>query len=113
MHRIKDYFILHVSIFIYSLSAIFSKLASECNFLSFEYILFLGLQVLVLGVFAILWQQAIKPFKASVAYSNKSITMLWTLLFSTCFFGETITFFNIIGAMLIVVGVILVVNSND
>lgn len=113
MHRLKEFLILHISIFIYSLSAIFSKLASGYSFLSLEYILFLGLQVLVLGVFAILWQQAIKPFKASVAYSNKSITTLWTLLFSTCFFGETITFFNVIGAMLIVIGVIMVVNSDD
>lgn len=109
----KNYLFLHFTILIYTATTILSKIASGFNFLSLPYILCMGGIVLSLGVYAILWQQAIKPFEPSVAYSNKSVTTIWVLLFSVLIFGEGITLFNVLGAVMIIAGVVLVVQKDD
>lgn len=106
--RIVQYIFLHFTILIYTGSSILSKAASSYEFLSWNYILCFIAMFAFLGVFAVLWQQAIKPFDPSVAYSNKSVTTIWVLLFSAVIFNEGITITNIIGALLIIVGVVLV-----
>lgn len=100
-------------ILLYSVTSLLSKYASRFDFLSGQYILFLALMVAVLGVYAILWQQAIKGFSPSVAYSNKSVTTIWVLLFSALIFGEGITLGNVIGTALIITGVILVARGDE
>ena len=113
MKNIKRYVFLHACILLFTLTTILSKYASVYDFLSLEYIGIYALMVINLGVYAILWQQAIKPFKASVAYSNKSVTTIWTLIFSAILFDEGITIFNIIGAALIIFGIVLVTLKNE
>lgn len=113
MKIIKRYVFLHACILLFTFTTILSKYASEYDFLSLKYIGIYALMVINLGVYAILWQQAIKPFKASVAYSNKSVTTIWTLIFSAILFGEGITVFNIIGAVLIIFGIVLVTVENE
>lgn len=103
---------LHICIIIYSISTVLIKKASYFDMLSLTYILFMVCSVAVLGIYALLWQQVIKKFNPSVAYSNKSITTLWTLAASAIFFGETIRINNIIGAFIIIVGVILVAQEH-
>ena len=106
--RAKDYLFLHLCILWYSVTSILSKTASKFIFLSPQYILcFIGI-FFTIGTYAILWQQAIKPFKPSVGYSNKSVSLMWTIIFSAIIFGERITMYNIIGAKIIIVGVIMV-----
>lgn len=106
--KIKDIGFLHVCVFIYTFTTITAKITSTFDFMSWKYLMGYTVMVLILGVYAILWQQAIKPFSASVAYANKSVTMIWTLLFSAIFFGEGITKNNIIGTILIILGVVMV-----
>lgn len=104
----KDYAFLHISILIYSITIVLSKVASDFAFLSFGYILCYGGMVAILGIYAILWQQVIKRFEPSVAYSHKSVTVIWALLISGFLFGENITLGNVIGTILIVIGVVMV-----
>ena len=106
--RQKDYAFLHISILIYSVTIVLSKLAAGYDFLSLGYIICYGGMVAVLGIYAILWQQVIKRFEPSVAYSHKSVTVIWALIISAVLFGESITFGNIIGTALIVTGVVMV-----
>lgn len=106
--RQKDYAFLHISILIYSVTIVLSKLAAGYDFLSLGYIICYGGMVAVLGIYAILWQQVIKRFEPSVAYSHKSVTVIWALIISAVLFGESITFGNIIGTALIVCGVVMV-----
>ena len=106
--RRKDYTFLHISILIYSVTIVLSKLAAGYSFLSLGYIICYGGMVAVLGIYAILWQQVIKRFEPSVAYSHKSVTVIWALLISAVLFGESITFGNVIGTALIVCGVVMV-----
>ena len=60
---------------IYSLANIFAKLASGRQFLSLYFVLFYGLEIVVLGVYAILWQQVIKKIDLSVAYMKISVVI--------------------------------------
>ena len=65
--RRKDYAFLHISILIYSVTIVLSKLAAGYSFLSLGYIICYGDMVAVLGIYEILWQQVIKRFETSVA----------------------------------------------
>lgn len=106
--RIKDFVLLHLCIMWYTCTSLLSKQASNYDFLSLEYIICYGAIIVVLGLYAILWQQIIKKFEPSVAYSNKSISLIWTMLFSSIIFNERVTLNNAIGAVVIIAGVILV-----
>ena len=106
--KIKDIFILQLVIAIYTLSTVFAKFASGQEFLSFEFILFYGIEMVILGLYAIIWQQLIKKFDISVAYANKAMGLLWSILI----FNDTITIKNIIGVIIVIVGTIIV-NSED
>lgn len=112
-NKLTKYLFLHFCILLFTVTTILSKYASSYEFLSLSYLMIFALMIIIMGIYAILWQQAIKPFKASIAYSNKSVTTIWTLIFSTVFFHERITINNIIGAVLIIFGVVLVAMEND
>ena len=97
---------------VYSISSVVSKFASGKEILSFEFILFYGLDVLVLGIYALLWQQVIKKFELSIAYANKAITLLWALVWGIVIFHEQITAGKVIGILLVMAG-IFILNSGS
>ena len=111
-NRLLKYYILTIGSFlIYSLASLFTKSASAYPFLSWPYIAFVAGAVLVLGVFAILWQQIIKRIPISDAYMFKGTSLIFVLLLSHLFFGETITLTNCIGAAIIIAGIALYAKS--
>lgn len=112
-NKVFNYIFLHICVLLFTATTILSKYASAYDFLSLNYIIIFALMIINLGVYAILWQQAIKPFKASVAYSNKSVTTIWTLIFSAILFNERITIHNIIGTVMIIFGVVLVALGDE
>lgn len=97
---------------IYSISSVVSKFASGKELLSFEFIVFYGLDVMVLGIYALLWQQVIKRFELSIAYANKAITLLWALVWGVVIFHEQITVGKVIGILLVMAG-IFILNSSS
>lgn len=111
-NKVRDIFILQIVIAIYTLSTVFAKFASGQEFLSFKFILFYGIEMLILGVYAIVWQQLIKKFDISVAYANKAMGLLWSIVWAILIFNETITIKNIIGVIIVIAGTIIV-NSED
>lgn len=102
---VKNYLFLHFAFFVYSLSAIFSKNAAMQPWLSPMFFLFAGLVVVVLAVYALLWQQVLKRFNLIEGYSSKGVVVIWNLLWAVLFFAETITVWNIIGSIVIVIGI--------
>lgn len=110
--KIKELLILQFIIMIYTLSSVVAKFASGEEFLSFNFILFYGLEILILGIYAILWQQIIKKFDLSVAYANKAMSLLWALLWAVLFFKENISIKNVIGVIIVIIGTIIV-NKDD
>ena len=109
---IKNTIILQVIILIYTLSTVTAKFASQEEFLSFKFIMLYGLEICILGVYAILWQQIIKKFEISVAYANRAMSLLWSIVWAIVFFGEQITLKNIIGVIIVIIGTIIV-NSDE
>lgn len=105
---IKNIIILQVIIMIYSLSTVTAKFAAGEEFLSFKFIMFYGIEILILGVYAILWQQIIKKFDLSVAYANRAMAILWSIAWAILFFHETITINNVIGVIIVLIGTIIV-----
>ena len=104
--------LLQAVFFIYSISSIVSKIASDREIFSLEFCLLYGLDILVLGIYALLWQQVIKKFELSVAYANKAVTLLWALGWGIFIFREQITFFKAAGILLVMAG-IFILNSEE
>ncbi len=100
--------LLQVSIFIYSFSSVFSKYASGETFLSFRYLLFTGMIIFCLGIYALLWQQILKRSKLSSAYAFKGLTLLWTIAFGYFIFSETVSLKDMAGALIVLIGIVIV-----
>lgn len=92
---------------IYSFSGVFTKLASRVDFLSIEYCLYFAIVILILAIYAVLWQIILKSIPLSQAYLFKSSSVIFSLLFASCLFGEHITLQNLVGASIIIAGIIV------
>ena len=103
-NNIKKYGLLYFSFFIYSISAICAKLASRQTILFWTFF-FIGLEIACLGLYAIIWQQVLKYFSLIVAMSNKGIVVIFNLIWSIALFNETISIYNLIGALIICGGI--------
>ena len=110
--KLKDICILQIVIAIYTLSTVCAKFASGQEFMSFQFILYYGLEMMILGVYAIVWQQLLKKFDVSIAYANKAMGLLWSIVWAILIFNDTITIKNVIGVLIVIVGTIIV-NSED
>lgn len=96
----------------YAVGGIFSKRAANADFLSLEYILNYGMVLVILMVYAVFWQMILKKVPLTVAMANKSVTVIWGLIYGFLFFHEKITPANLIGAVIIIIGIIIVVNGD-
>jgi drug/metabolite transporter (DMT)-like permease len=110
--RIKDILGLQFIVMIYTLSGVVAKFASGYEFLSLKFILAYAVEIAILGVYAILWQQIIKKFDLSIAYANRSVALLWSMVWAALIFGEHITLKNLIGVLAVILGT-AIVNSDD
>ena len=104
----KNVCILQAVIILYTLSSIMAKFASGNAFFSFRFFLFYGLEIALIGVYAIAWQQMIKRFDLSVAYANRAIALFWSMIWSVLIFKEQITAKNICGVVLVMLGIVII-----
>lgn len=102
--RFREYLLLFGTFFIYSVSGIFAKVASKQGTIP-NMLIFLGLEFVVLGVYALAWQQILKKFPLTVAMACKGITVVYAIGWAVFLFGENITVCNIVGAILVVFGI--------
>lgn len=102
-------FVLNIAILIFSIAGIFSKNAGLNDFLSFKFCLYYGISIFLLFLYAIFWQQVIKVLPLTLAYVNKAITILWGLIFSKIIFDEKITIGKMVGALIVIIGIIIFV----
>ena len=109
---IKGIIFIQLAVIIYTFSGVMGKFAAGHEFLSWPFIFFIGLELFILGVYAIVWQQIIKRYPLSIAYVNRAMAIFWSTLWASIIFGERITLNNIIGVIVIFVG-IMVVNSDE
>lgn len=107
-----DFLFLHLIFIIYSIISLLEKTASKYPFISAEFIFCLAGMIIVTGIYAVFWQNALKKLPLVIAYSNKGIVILWTMLLGAVFFSEKITLNNITGSVIIIAGIVLV-SKND
>lgn len=111
--KIKNYIFLHIILLGFSFCGVFSKLAGSSDFLSFKFCMFYGISIVILGIYALLWQQVLKRFSLTTAFINKAITIVWGIVWGALFFHEKITINMILGAIVVFIGVSLVVMSDE
>jgi multidrug transporter EmrE-like cation transporter len=109
----RVYLALHLLLVFYSLSSVLSKLAAAESFLSFRFCLYYGGMFVILVVYALGWQQILKRLPLTVAFANKAVTLVWSIVFGALLFHETIRLTQLIGCALAVVGVILFVQPES
>jgi len=103
----KILLLLHMLLMVYSTSGICSKLASAEPFFSLRFCLFYGVVIVLMGVYAIGWQQIIKRMPLTAAFANKAVTVVWGLVWGVVFFGESVTVGKVVGAALVIVGIVI------
>lgn len=113
MSKINHYLFLHLLLLFYSFCSVFSKLASNYTFLSLEFCIYYGISLLILGIYALLWQQILKKFSLTTAFINKSITIIWGMILGVLIFKESVTISMIIGSIIIVIGIVIVVTDEE
>lgn len=96
---------------IYACTYICMKMASPHVFLSAPYIFWMLCAIGVMGVYAVLWQQALVRVPLSTAYMFKGTSLFFVLLLSALLFNEGITWHNVLGAVIIISGIILYAKS--
>ena len=106
--KLKRLLLLQGIVVLYTVSGVIGQFAAKYAFLSKGFVLLYCMEILFLGVYALLWQQIIKFFDLSVAYANRAIALLWSMLWAVIIFGETITLKNFVGVVIVIAGTMLV-----
>lgn len=109
---LKNIFLLHIVLVLFSLLGILSKIAANEHFLSVKFILYYCIILVGLFIYALVWQQLLKKLPLVTAYANKAVTIIWGIIWGHLFFNEEITVNKIIGAGIIIMGVYLVVSAD-
>ena len=110
---VKTILVLQAVVMLYTLSSVAAKLAAGQPPLSQGFLLFYGVEIVLLGIYALAWQQVIKHWELSVAYANRSMAILWSLIWAVVFFRESVTINNIIGVVIVFLGTMLVNQNVD
>ena len=92
---------------LYASVSIATKYASQHEFMSKAYFAGIIGAILLLGLYAIFWQQILKRVELSTAYMFKGTSLIFVMMLAFALFGEPITIMNIVGAAVIITGIIL------
>lgn len=104
----KNIIVLQAVVVVYTLSSVVAKLATGRELFSLSFFLFYGLEIVILGIYAILWQQMIKKFDLSVAYANRAMALLWSALWAVILFHEGLSVKQMFGIVLVIMGTVIV-----
>lgn len=104
-HNLKKYLLLYFTFMIYSATTICSKYAALNKMFSMKFFLFVLLEIIFLGFYALIWQQVLKHFSLITAMANKGIVVIFGLLWSVILFHERVSIYNIIGSIIILIGI--------
>lgn len=106
-NKISDYIVLYAGFVVYSFGAVLAKYAAAQSNFCVTAAYLIG-EISVLGIYAVFWQQALKRFPLVVAMSNKGVTVVFSLIWSVLLFQEKITIVNILGTLVIFLGIWMV-----
>ncbi len=101
------YAIAFIAVVLESLSTTCLKIGGQYPFLSPMYLFFFGLTLLIMGIYAVTWQLVLERLPLTTAYLRKGITYILVFLWAYLFFGEEITIQQIIGIVVIFIGMVV------
>jgi len=107
----KHFLLLQFGYLIFSLGGVKLKFASRQPFFSPRYLAFCAGSLLCVLFFALIWQQVLRKYDLMTAYAWRGVLFLWTFLWSILFFGESVSANNVLGAGIILAGMMLVVRG--
>lgn len=110
---IKQIGFMQGAVIVYSFCGVFQKLAARYPMLSTGFLLFYGCSIAILFVYAILWQMILRKVPLTTAYSNRAVAMIWSLVWSVLLFHESISWNQVVGAVIICYGVYKVMETED
>ena len=94
--ELKWFLLLHLSLVVNSLAGTASKLAGRHDFLSFGFVFWYGVMLLITMAFAVAW---------------KPITIIWGLIWGVTIFHEVLTWKMILGSVIILIGILIGVSD--
>lgn len=107
-NKLLSYFTIHFAFFVFSLAVLSMKYASTFPYASVQFLKYYILCLFLLVVYAFFWQRVLAISPLTRAYSWRSVVFVWVFLFSVLFFEETLTWKNLVGTFLIIMGCIVV-----
>ena len=110
---ISQYALILFALLFYSASSLCIKFASGYPTLSVGFVLCYGTAILILVIYAVLWQAVLKRVELSRAYAMKPLTMVISMFWGLVLFQEQITWNMVLGVAIILVGIRMAVSSND
>ena len=111
--KLVNFLFLQLTFVIYSFCGILSKMASGVAFLSLQFILLYGGVIGILMIYAVLWQQVLKRFSLNFAYVNKSVIIIWGMVWGVVFFQEKVTLLMFVGSIIVLIGITLAAQTYE
>ena len=108
---LKWFILLHLSLVVNSLAGTASKLAGREKFLSFGFLFWYGVMLMITMAFAFAWQQILKNMSLTFAFTNKPVTIIWGLIWGVWIFHEVLTWKMVLGSAVILIGIIVGVSD--
>ena len=105
------YLVLHMGFLLSSFSGVCAKLAARQEAPA-PFLFWYGMDLLIMAVYAVLWQQILKRLPLTVAYANKPVGLIWGMLWGWLLFGERISGRMLLGAGIIFAGIYMVVTDD-
>ena len=105
--KARYFLFLHLILLIYSGASVTAKFASRESFPDMMFLILYGLMILLLGIYAVFWQQILKKVPLVFAYANKAVTVIWGMIWGVMLFDETVTPQKVAGILMVVLGIVL------
>ncbi len=98
---------LFFSVGLYSFSAVLGKFSASYDLLSLPWVLLYGGSLGVLFLYSMIWQLILEKISLSQAYLSKGFYYGFILFWSAVIFGEYIKWNQIVGVVIITIGIIV------
>lgn len=105
--KFKILLLLYALLVLYSISGVFSKIAAGQPFMSASFFICYAAMLLLLGIYAIGWQQVIKHLSLTAAYANRAVTVVLGMVWGVLFFNEPVTAGKAAGVFLVITGIMI------
>ena len=112
--KVKTYAVIYLCYLLYSIALVVAKFAGEQHpIYSAQAIGLYALAFVLFGCFALVWQQVLKRLPLTVAHANRAVTIVYGMIFGAVLFSETISLNMIVGALIIISGIVLMVKNYE